>query len=154
MTVPHRIVCHIKMAISDRTKPDMGWRRAPLANAYAALRQGTEALLEGPAGSRTGSGAPVVVSFMVLCVLCVVAIVASKSHKLQGLQLVSVGRERAAGAVGSSIPAVAARQQRETRLDLQPRRMLGSAGAVLNKGRCQGACHRPDFFVLCIQCVD
>lgn len=40
MTVPHRIVCHIKMAISDGTKPDMGWRRAPLASDYAALRQG------------------------------------------------------------------------------------------------------------------
>lgn len=58
MTVPQRIVCHIKMAISDRTRPDMGWRRAPLATAHAALRQGKAAWLKGPAGSRTGSGAP------------------------------------------------------------------------------------------------
>lgn len=60
MTVPHLIVCHIKMAISDRTRPDMGWRRAPLASAHAALRQGKEkeAWLKGPAGSRTGSGPP------------------------------------------------------------------------------------------------
>lgn len=58
MTVPHRIVCHIKMAISDRARPDMGWRRAPLASAHAALRQGKEAWLKGPAGSRTGSGLP------------------------------------------------------------------------------------------------
>jgi hypothetical protein len=86
MTVPHRIVCHIKLAISDRTKPDMGWRRAPLAAAYAALRQRKEA--------RRGLGqfwAPVV-SFKVpcVCVLCVVAVVQSSSqasHKLQGLQL-------------------------------------------------------------------
>lgn len=80
MTVPHRIVCHIKMAISDRTRPDMGWRRAPLATAYAALRQGKER-----PGSRVrrglglALGLPLLFSFRLLCMLCV-AVVASKSQ--------------------------------------------------------------------------
>lgn len=142
MTVPHRIVCHIKMAISGRTTPDMGWRRAPLAAAYAALRQRKEAWLKGPAGSRTGSLVPLLFSFRVPCVLCVLFSSSQASHKLQGLQL----RSKACfWTVGLAIPP-----STDGRLDLQPRRMLGPAGASLDKGGREvgkGACHRPDSFV-------
>lgn len=83
MTVPHRIVCHIKMAISDQTRPDMGWRRAPPATAYAALRQGKEAWLQGPPGSRTGLWASPC-CFFHSCFVCFVLLSSRASHKLQG----------------------------------------------------------------------
>lgn len=79
MTVPQRTVCHIKMAISDRTRPDMGWRRAPLATAYAALRQRQSGLAPGSGGVSDWFWAPPVVSFMVPLVLCVV-VVATKTQ--------------------------------------------------------------------------
>lgn len=101
MTVPHRIACHIKMAILDRTRLDMGWRRAPLATAYAALRQGKEAWLKGPAGSRTGSLAPCCFFRGALCALCVLSASSQASHKLQGLGL---KLKACLGTVGLTIP--------------------------------------------------
>lgn len=146
------------MAISDGTKPDMGWRRAPLATAYAALRQG-KARLKGPPGSRTGSGnppSPVVVSFMVLalCALC------RCYHRQQE-------KSQAPGAAAwvdgvFLLPRLSARpcQRRrqtnkgETRLDPQPRRTdarpssSGGSGAE-QRTLPRWACHGPDFRLQC-----
>lgn len=97
MTVPHRIACHIKMAISDQTRPDMGWRRAPLATAYAALRQGKDAwhLAQASGGVSDWLWAPAVSFFHGAC--CFVLSSSRAGHKLQGLRLRSKACCRAVG---------------------------------------------------------
>lgn len=111
----------------------MGWRRAPLATAYAALRQGKEAwhLAPGSGGVPDWLWAPAVSFFHGACLVCCFASSSRAGHKLQGLRLRS-----------KALLPDCRLDNRE--LDLQPRRMLGSAGAVLDKGVRQGACHRPD----------
>lgn len=79
MTVPQRIVCHIKTAISDQTRPDMGWGRAPLATAHAALRQAKRPGSRVRRGVGLALGPPLLV--LSWCLLCfVLVVVATKSQ--------------------------------------------------------------------------
>lgn len=143
MTVQHRKVCHIKMAISDGTRPDMGWRRAPLAAAYAALRQ------RHGSGSRTGSGSLLFLSW-VLCVLCVCCCcyLLQARPKLQGLGLKLELRIKACLTVGLTRPAATGQQRMGDLVFKHRHRRKNSTGQRRSPRR------ESTTRLVCTQCVD